>query len=197
MQPAWIPIGRKNHGTCEQVYTRREGWLGASGDFTIAIDVWLSALKRLQQVLGASREDTDCVVLMLRYNELRLLCAGIELVVPAEGEGEGQAVFDVAQLQRLATVARFLRPKTVRVWVSEGILRIDSTAIDCEWVEENGTARSAILPARASLVQILQLRYRHQQSELVLEGLDGRVFEAECKKAELVARGRNPGAVGG
>ena len=89
-------------------------------------------------------------------------------------------------LEALAMAGRGLGATDVPVRISAKMLHVGMVGFSCRWVE--GQAAAILLPLNATLLDVLRLRYQCSLDEIMAAGLERTLFEAEERKAALIAR---------
>lgn len=140
---------------------------------------------RLLKLAVKSKLAKSELVMDFAEDSVALTLAGTTATLPAVCSGSGRVFASGLALKVLKEAARNLVSAEVSILVDERMLHVGRVGVSCWWVREPWAP--ILLPLNATLVDVLELRYLYSQAEIVAAGLERTLFEAEDRKARLIA----------
>lgn len=154
--------------------------------FTIPRSELVDSASRLVKLVRKSQLAKSELMLGFAKDSVTLTLAGTIATLPATCHDAGCIVLSGLALEALAMVGRGLGATDVPVRIGAKMLHVGMVGFSCRWVEGQPTA--ILLPVNATLLDVLRLRYHRSLDEIMAAGLEGTLFEAEERKAALIAR---------
>jgi hypothetical protein len=123
---------------------------------------------------------------ILSYDEacLHIDLGGMTITVPATGDWPGQCRVLGKFIVTIAKIPPTIDP--VEFVVRDGLLHIGTSSFRCAW--QTAWSAQLDLPVNASMIDLLALRHRHTNDEIMQSGLSVAVKDAEVKRDRLITK---------
>lgn len=147
-----------------------------------------AAVAYVKKAVQRSKLAKSEMVLDFTQDSLVLNLGTVNARLPAVCSGVGRVFVSGLTLEVLAMALISIDTVDVLIRIDETMLRLGRNGVSCRWTRTEHQPASILLPLNANLLDVLELRYRYSQAEIIAAALEKRLIEAEDRKARLIAK---------